>query len=153
MGHTSIFYRHRYTQQPRAFESLRLPGFLSGVVRTGTRLTPTCDGLAAILLTTRIGGFQPLAHLLKGSSVDLSTRVALLEYLHRRGTACRRSRCTRFPIEPAQRCPDKHDQQGDPENAAQRHEKHAPPAETISPHHRSLLTFVIYPAGLLPTGH
>src|SRR6266700_1158227 len=114
---------------------------------------PTCNGLAAILLTTRIGGFQPLAHLLKGSSVDLSTRVALLEYLHRRGTACRRSRCTRFPIEPAQRCPDKHDQQGDPENAAQRHEKHAPPAETISPHHRSLLTFVIYPAGLLPTGH
>src|SRR6266699_3742675 len=153
MGHTYIFYRHRYTRQLQAFEGLQLPGFLSGVVRTGTRLTPTCYGLVAILLTTRIGGFQPLAHLLKGGSVNLSARVALLQYLHRRRTACRRSRCTRFSIEPAQHCPGKHYQQGDPENAAQRHEKHAPPAETISPHHRSLLTFVIYPAGLLPTGH
>ncbi len=139
--------------QPQAIDGLRLAAFHSGVVRAGTRLTPTCDGLAAILLTTRIGGFQPLAHLLKGGSVDLSAGVTLLQYLHRRRTACRRSRCTCFSIEPAQRCPGKHYQQGDPENSAQRHEKHAPPAETISPHHISILTFIIYPAGLLPTGH
>src|SRR5713101_2416751 len=105
MGHTYIFYRHGYTQQPQAFESLRLLGFLSGVVRTGTRLTPTCDGLVAILLTTCIGGFQPLAHLLKGGSVNLSARVALLQYLHRRRAAGGRGAGLGFSFNQARRCP------------------------------------------------
>jgi hypothetical protein len=64
-------------RQPQIIDGLRLPGFHAGLEWAGICLTPTCYGLVVILLTARIGGFQPLPHVLKGGSVDLAARIAL----------------------------------------------------------------------------
>lgn len=97
----------------------------------------TVSLIAADMWWTRSG--EMFAHLLIGVRVNLTTCIALLEYLECRWSRlwcpCRRwERCGRFSIEPAHNRPDDDHEEINPQDRTKRHQKPAP-TKTIAPHH------------------
>jgi hypothetical protein len=111
------------------------------------RLTITRHRLITRSITGCTRSLESLAHMLKGSRVNLPTCIALLQDLQRCWPALHSNRWRRHwrtgaSIQPADERPDEHYEQGNPEYRASRHHQPAP-TKTITPHHNCNLTFVI----------
>src|SRR5581483_235766 len=107
----------------------------------------TCQKLSyfrkrSMVLRSRDSCLKAFARVLKCCCVDLASRIALTEDLHCCWSATWLKRFGCPVIEPAYQRPGENDQQGNPYRRTQHHQRHAEPAETISPHHDGILAFL-----------